>query len=259
MAQFRSALAGRRGFAALHNGARISARVLAIGGLAAMLAGCYTTREGSNTSYPRDYRERHPIVLKDGDRTVEVFLGRNRGGLSPAQRADVLAFAHSWKREATGGIVIDVPSCGPTAHAAADSLREIHSIFAQSAVPSNGVRVRSYVPSPFVVASIKLNYPKLVAEAGPCGQWPNDLGPADDASYIENRPYYNLGCASQRSLASMVDNPADLVQPRGETPAYMARRSIALDKYRKGESPSAVYPNDAGNGYDTGKISDLGK
>ena len=67
-------------------------------------------------------------------------------------------------------------------------------------------------------------------------------------------PYWNLGCANQRNLAAMVDNPADLVQPRGETPAYTARRSVAIDKYRKGENPSGTY-----TGYDTGKISDLGK
>jgi pilus assembly protein CpaD len=52
----------------------------------------------------------------------------------------------------------------------------------------------------------------------------------------------------------MVDNPADLVQPRGEAPAYTGRRSVAIDKYRKGESPAGAY-----EGYDKGKISDLGK
>jgi pilus assembly protein CpaD len=57
----------------------------------------------------------------------------------------------------------------------------------------------------------------------------------------------------------MVDNPADLVQPRGETPVYAARRAVALDKYRKGDSPSATYPNDGGSGYTAGKISDVGK
>ncbi len=75
-----------------------------------------------------------------------------------------------------------------------------------------------------------------------------------DASYMENRPYWNLGCATQRNLAAMVDNPSDLVQPRGESPAYSSRRSVAIDKYRKGENPSGTYL-----GYDTGKISGLGK
>jgi pilus assembly protein CpaD len=52
----------------------------------------------------------------------------------------------------------------------------------------------------------------------------------------------------------MVDNPADLIQPRGEAPSYSARRSVAIEKYRKGESPSGQYV-----GYDSGKISDLAK
>jgi pilus assembly protein CpaD len=46
----------------------------------------------------------------------------------------------------------------------------------------------------------------------------------------------------------------DLVQPRGEAPAYAARRSVAIDKYRQGQDPSGTY-----TGYDKGKISDLGK
>ena len=109
-------------------------------------------------------------------------------------------------------------------------------------------------PRATALASIKINYSKMTAEAGPCGLWPHDLGPSARCHLLENRPYWNLGCASQRNLAAMVDNPADLVQPRGETPAYSARRSVAIDKYRKGDNPSGTY-----SGYDTGKISDLGK
>ncbi len=245
-----TATARRRGSAAL--------RLLAAMGVAAALAGCQTST-ADNDLYPTDYRERHPITLKEGTRTVEIFLGRNRGGLTPSQRADVLAFAQSWRREATGGIIVDVPRGGPTDRAAADSMREVHSIFAASGVPGRAVFMRSYHPSGDSLASIKINYSKLVAEAGPCGLWPHDLGPSTDPAFGENRPFWNLGCANQRNLAAMVDNPADLVQPRGETPAYTARRSVAMDKYRKGESPSGTYPNDGSNGYDGGKISDVGK
>jgi pilus assembly protein CpaD len=52
----------------------------------------------------------------------------------------------------------------------------------------------------------------------------------------------------------MVDNPADLVQPRGEAPAYGPRRSVAIDHYRKGENPSGAYID-----YDKAKISGIGK
>ena len=46
-------------------------------------------------SIPNDYRQRHPIVLKEAPRTVELFIGNRRGNLTAAQRADVLAFAQS--------------------------------------------------------------------------------------------------------------------------------------------------------------------
>ncbi|HZP75665.1 MAG TPA: CpaD family pilus assembly protein [Pseudolabrys sp.] len=225
---------------------------LALAGTVA-LAGCYPQHEAAKAPYPNDYRERHPISIREGERTVEIFVGRNRGGLTPAQRADVLAFAQAWRHEATGGIAIEVPA-GANEMAANDVLREVHSMFAASGVPQNGVRVSRYRPGPGSLASIRLNYSRLTAQAGPCGLWPDDLGPAMDSKHQENHPYWNLGCANQRSLAAMVDNPADLVQPRGETPVYSARRSVAIDKYRKGDNPGGTY-----NDYDKGKISDLGK
>ena len=240
------------GFAQTSRRSRAAMRAVAIGGLAVMLAGCYKTQE-QVALYPNDYRLRHPITLREGPHTVEVFLGKARGGLSPEQRADVMSFAGNWKRQATSGIVIEVPSNGTTKRSASDSLREIHSILNANGVPRQGVRVRSYASaSP---PSIKLSYAHLTATAGPCGTWPNDLGPVQDPVYEANANYWNMGCASQRNLASMVANPADLVQPRGETPAYQARRSVAIDKYRQGQSPSATNPA----GYDTSKLSGVGK
>jgi pilus assembly protein CpaD len=248
MAFFSTARTSRRSKAAM--------RAVAIGGLAVLLAGCYRSQEAADI-YPNDYRLRHPITLRDGQHAVEVFLGRNRGGLSPEQRADVMSFAGNWKRQGTSGILVEVPNNSATKRAASDSLREIHSILNANGVPRHGVRVRSYASaSP---PSIKLSYARLTATAGPCGLWPHDLGVDNDPVYQENLNFWNMGCASQRNLAAMVDNPADLVQPRGETPAYQARRSVAMDKYRKGEIPSGTYPSDGSHGYDSSKLSDVGK
>jgi pilus assembly protein CpaD len=246
MTGFLTTVVKRRGATAL--------RALAVVGLATSLAGCYTQRIAQKDAYPDDYHQRHPITLKEGERTVEVFVGRNRGGLTPNQRADVLSFAQLWRREATSGIIIDVPHGRHIDRAAADSLREMESIFAASGVPRNAIYVRRYDAGP-TLASIKINYAKLVATAGPCGLWPKDLGVGPDENYLENRPYWNLGCASQRNLAAMVDNPADLVQPRGEIAAYSPRRTVVIEHYRKGEISSATAPPD----YDKNKLSDTGK
>jgi pilus assembly protein CpaD len=248
MTGFLTTVVKRRGATAL--------RALAVVGLTTSLAGCYTQHVTEQAAaYPDDYHERHPITLKEREHTVEVFVGRNRGGLNPSQRADVLSFAQLWRREASSGIIVDVPYSRLIDRAAADSMRDVQSILAASGVPRNAVSVRPYKPSDATLASIKLNYAKLAADAGPCGLWPHDLGTSLDATYTENRPYWNLGCASQRNLAAMVANPEDLVQPRGESPAYAPRRSVAIDHYRKGEPPSGTNPPD----YDKAKISDIGK
>jgi pilus assembly protein CpaD len=221
----------------------------------AFLSGCNTTQQVAGVpDVPPDYRMRHPIVLKEADRTMEVFIGTNRGALTPAQRADVLAFAQTWRREATGGVIIDIPSGTGNAHAAGDAVHEIRSILTATGVPPQSIVVRGYHPSRNKLATIRINYPRIAAEAGPCGVWPSDLGPSLDRNYNENQPFWNLGCSTQRNLAAMVENPADLVQPRGETPPYAPRRSVVIDKYRRGESTATVYPND-----DKSKISDVGK
>lgn len=243
-----------------HNTAKhrkVVLRLAAAIALTSALGGCYQTHTARN-EVPSDYRDRHPITVREGARQVDVFIGRNRGGLTAAQRADVLAFAQWWKREANSGIMIKVPRGGASDRAAADAMREVHSILAQSGVPGKAVYVQPYRPEAASLVSIKIEYTKMIAEAGPCGEWPDDLGPTMNKNYSQNQPYWNFGCASQRNLASMIDNPADLVQPRGEQPAYAGRRSVALDKYRKGENPSGTYPNSSG-GYDSGKISDIGK
>jgi pilus assembly protein CpaD len=229
----------------------------ALVGLAVVLGACTHTDDAVTTaSVPDDYRLRHPIAIQEADRSVVIFVGHARGGLSAEQRADVMGLAQTWLHEGTGAIIADLPVDTPNARAAADSLREIQSLLAAAGVPPRGLVVRRYHPeNPRQLATIRLNYPKISAVAGPCGLWPEDLGPSvKDKSYFENKSYYNFGCAYQRNMAAMVDNPSDLVQPRTETPAYTPRRTEAFEKYRKGTVTTTSYPEAT-----TAKLSDTGK
>ena len=94
------------------------------------------------------------------------------------------------------------------------------------------------------LATIHITYPKIIARVGPCGLWPADVGPSMNRDYFENQPPWNFGCASQRNLAASVDNPADLVQPRGETPAYEPRRDVVVTSYAKGQPTATQYPDE---------------
>src|SRR5579872_266321 len=229
----------------------------AIVGLAVTLGACTHTDEVATTaSVPDDYRLRHPIAIREANRSVVIFVGQARGGLSAEQRAAVMGLAQVWLQEGSGAIVADVPVGTPNARAAGEAFREANALLSAAGVPPRGILMHQYHPDdPRQLATLRLSYPKITADAGPCGLWPEDLGPSiKDKGYLENKPYYNFGCAYQRNMAAMVDNPSDLVQPRPESPAYLVRRTEGFEKYRKGSTTATTYPES-----ERAKLSDAGK
>src|SRR6266403_608655 len=128
-----------------------------------------------------------PMALSPTERD----LPDGRGGLSASQRADVMGLAQTWLREGTGTIIADVPVGTPNARAAADALRQVRSLLAAAGVPPRVIVVRRYQPDDLrTFATIRLSYPKISAIAGPCGLWPEDLGPSiRNPSYFENKSY----------------------------------------------------------------------
>ena len=226
-------------------------------GVSVALSACTSTGEDVVTAtVPDDYRLRHPIAVQEANHSIVIFVGHARGGLSAPQRADVMGLARRWVREGTGAVVADVPVDTPNARAAASAYREIRAVLTAGGVPPEGIVLHQYHPvDPGMLATIKLSYPRIAAVAGPCGLWPEDLGPSImNPGYNANKQYYNFGCATQRNLAAMIDNPADLEQPRAETPAYTMRRSEAFEKYRKGDPTNTTYPE-----AEKAKLSDAGK
>ena len=228
----------------------------ALVGLSAALGACTQTEIVTASVPSNDYRQRHPIAVTEANRSIVVFVGQARGGLSGPQRTDVMGLAQTWMREGTGTIIAEVPVDTPNARAAAASFREIQSVLMAGGVPSRAIKMQHYRPDDIrTLPTIRLSYPKISAVAGPCGLWPEDLGPnIDNSGYNENRHYHNFGCATQRNLAAMIDNPADLEQPRPESPAYTPRRDTAFEKYRKGQATATSYPES-----DKAKLSDTGK
>ena len=246
----RTRIAGRR--AAAMTGLRAA---LAVAG-ALFVCGCTTDQQVAGVpDVPPDYRMRHPITMKESDRTLEVFVGTNRGELNATQRAQILGFALKWRREATGGLVIARPVGSSNERAAADSMHEIMSILAASGMPPNSIGVRTYQANGPALATVRVSYPRIAAQAGPCGIWPEDIGPSLNRDYFENQPMWNNGCASQRNLAAMVDEPADLVQPRAETRANSMRRTTVMEKYRQGVDTATQESATS----TAAKISDVGK
>ena len=220
MTSFLTAMTRRRGALAL--------RSLAAMGLAASLAGCYSKETALSAISQR--LSRAPSDHAEGRRADGRNLSRPQSRRSDAEPA---------RRRA--GLRANLAARGDRRHhrrrAARRADRPRRRRFAARGAfhprrlrRAGEGRVRTRLSrrrGPRLPAS-RSTTPSSIATAGPCGLWPNDLGVSVDSDYIENRSYWNLGCASQRNLAAMVDNPADLVQPRGETPAYTPRVALSL-------------------------------
>jgi pilus assembly protein CpaD len=151
--------------------------------LSVILGACTETTGSVATpvarSVPEDYRLRHPITIQEANRSIVLFVGHARGGLSAAQRADVIGLARTWVSEGTGAIMVDVPANTSNARAAESAVHEARALLEASGVPRDGIKLRHYTPDdPRTLATVRLTYPRMAAVAGPCGTWPEDLGPS---------------------------------------------------------------------------------
>ncbi len=223
--------------------------LLAAAALPMLLAGCAADKREMTGRFLRheDVQARHPIVLTEGPRILDLHIGTGRG-LTPSQRGDIAAFAREWFREGTAQIEIAVPRGALNSGAAQVAAAEARQILVASGIPAGRISHGAYrAPNPAGVGVLKLTYAAVKASVPhKCGQWPDDLGPSIDQPSEQNRSYWNFGCAYQQNIAAQIANPEDLVRPRGETAPDPVRRNVIFDKYRKGEETGGKTENKIG-------------
>lgn len=221
------------------------AKLLVAAALGVTLSACSADKVVQTGSvYPYDYRDRHPIVLTDKPKNLDIFT---RGiALDDRQIDDVKTFAAEYRRRGKGVMTVQVPKGDPSAHRTLDSIRHALS---KGGLSGRAVSVTSYVPTdPNLAAPIRLTYRQMeAAVASECGLWPQDLGVSDAGFNFRNEPYWNLGCATQSNFAAQIADPVDLV--RGRTPGAIdpVRRTNNIVKLRDGEDPSTNYRQDGQN------------
>jgi pilus assembly protein CpaD len=216
--------------------ARRASALVALGALSAALAGCQSGREVTGSTYPSDVRDRHPIVLANGARTLDIFADAPRG-FSERERQDLAAFVAEYRRYGQGPLMAQVPVRTASAGSARAVFERVRSA---AGVPMS---VSGYQPSdPTLASPIRLTFQRLQAKVGStCGLWPQDLGVADADFSTANQPYWNLGCATQSNFAAQIADPIDLVRGRQTTPPDTGRRMYNIDKLRQAQDPSTTY------------------
>lgn len=222
-----------------HRLARRAALAAAIG--VALVAGGCARRQPVEAvaQIPDNFEERHPIVVGDVPRSMDVFLAGN-SGLDHRQTQDVREFVAQYKKSGKGPLMAALPAGAP----AQRTLAEIRRIAAAGGV---GGQLRiAPGPSHPTAASVRLSYAELGARVvSKCGQWPHDMAGGTTLQSWENRPYYNLGCSYQTMLAAQVADPVDLLRGRPEGEIDIAKRVKDIESVRNNSDPTTRWPQDS--------------
>ncbi len=212
------------------------------------LAGCSNVdRAVATSAIPVDYHQRHPVALVDAPQSLDIFLVGVGRQLDYRQKHDVEAFSADYLAHGEGHIRVLVPRGAVDESAAEATLSAVRRAFAAAGVKGD-IEVGSYrAADPRLASVLRLSFVKLQARAAShCGDWPENLGPNPSLDGWENRTYYNLGCASQQTLAAQMDDPRDLVRPRAEDPSDVQMRTRAIGDIRgnpvlNGQDPGTLW------------------
>jgi pilus assembly protein CpaD len=201
-----------------------------------VLTGCATDQQGDITaSLPDDYRVKHPITIDEKLYTMDIPVGRDTARLNSGTRGNILGFAQRFNSSGSALMAIVAPVGSPNEVVASSMSHQVYDVLVASGIKPGALDFRTYRAGPKeTIAPIRLAYSRIAADVADCGEWPGYL---DKDSH--NRNYENFGCATQSNLAAMVDNPLDLLYPRGTTPPDAARRAKVLEGYQKGDFYSA--------------------
>lgn len=209
-------------------------RALAVAGLT-LLAGCANVHHVEVGAVPDDYRTRHPIVVTQAETAIDIPVSSSETKLTLSSRGRVEEFATRFRSDKVDSIRVLVPYGSANERSAEMVSRDVVRVLQKHRIDRSRILIAPYSavgdtgPTP-----VRLAYSTLVAQTGPCGRWPEDLGETG-----ENKNYYNFGCASQQNLAAQIADPRDLLGPRGMDPSDAQRRTTVIDKYRNGETTAA--------------------
>lgn len=228
----------------MQTGVRRSAPLIAALSLVAVgAAGCQHNDDPSRVAGWSlvDSSQRHPIMVSQKPAHLSIRVPRGSQALSPAQRAELLAFAQHFRATDGGNsrLVISAPGGSGNEVAAMHAVQEVRALLIDDGYAESAMSVEAYHAERQQDPPIRVSYLRYVAEGPQCGNWSTNL-----AREPGNLPYPNFGCATQHNFAAQIANPADLLGPRSMTGRAADRREVVWGKYVKGESTSTSKSED---------------
>lgn len=195
--------------------------------LSTALSACVGAAAGSLTPAPLTPTQRFSLQVEPG--LERIALAVHEGGLSANQSEALAGLANGFGIEGANVLRIEAPSGNDPV--SADFAYRIKAELDQRGI--GPVQVVGY-DAPDPRAPVLIGYETLRTMVPQCGtQWESLARTGSNSSPS------NFGCAVTANMAAQIDNPRDIVRPRGMTPSDAGRRAVVFDNYRKGEATAA--------------------
>jgi pilus assembly protein CpaD len=201
------------------------------------LAACASEQRTAAGPDPVLPTEQYSIEVRQ--HPAEIRLAPHPGGLTPPQEDALADMAQRWRAQGSGLVQVQAPAQGDMAAISATS-QAARATLISLGVPAEQVQIVGYAPPPGSPPAIVVGFNAYEAVGPQCGTTFENLA----VSYGNKAPQ-NYGCAVTANFAAQIANPGDLIQPRLMKPSDGARRSVVLDKYRKGETTSSARDDQA--------------
>ncbi|MEQ1819439.1 MAG: CpaD family pilus assembly protein [Terricaulis sp.] len=178
--------------------------------------------------------DRYEPTAEAAVQRLELNVAPGQMQLAANERAQLSAFANDYLRYGHGPLALETPSGGANSDSAsvlaADARRALADAGVSYAAIAGSTRDAGGESMPILVS-----FNRFEAQAPDCAP----LYEQDLAHQSNNQPWASFGCATNFNLASMVEDPADLVRPRDMAARDSERRDTVMDAYRAGAQTHA--------------------
>ena len=212
--------------------------VVGLIGLALLIGGCSLTADNQFDEDSRfytpvdnlDYRDKFPIGVKNVTTAVELPGKNGRERLSPSEILQISDMASAFLEQMENQLVVSIPGGAAGDARVLSRAKQIGDLVKRRGVPASRMMLRVAGEDTSSDGPIVISYSRLVITVSECGIW--DKVSSHDVTNTSNP---NFGCATQRNIGLMIDNPRDLIEPRQTTATHDAvRSSVVLEAYRSG-------------------------
>ncbi|NBW07186.1 MAG: pilus assembly protein CpaD [Caulobacteraceae bacterium] len=197
--------------------------------LSASLAACMGAPAGGVGLEPLNPATRYTLQVEPG--VDRIALAVHETGLSGAQQSALVDLANRFGLQGATVLRIEAPSGDDPV--SAEFAYRVKAALESMGAPEGAVQVVGYA-APDPRAPVVVGFETLRAAVPQCGTYWGNMTRTNG-----NDTSANFGCAVTANLAAQIDNPRDIVTPRGMTPVDTGRRAVVYDNYRKGEATAA--------------------